>query len=154
MTNRCAKCFPLGDAIKLYSEAKSYDRAPVNYAVRTELEYPSAPEQLAIRLPPRVQEVKVKKQTPVYVGREVPVDSLIKRTKSGEINTQSTLGKTVALALEHGCEVRAWASEVANGIAGAHHGLRFTVVGASVMLNGKPAKKEELYMAIESAGAE
>jgi hypothetical protein len=140
----CEKCWPLEDAIKAQSP-KSYERGPVNLREHTVPPYPMTDEQRAILMPPAPEQPKEAKKQPVtYTGHEVPVESLVKRTKTGAINTQSTLGKVVAAALDAGCEVRAWESEAANGIAGAHHGLRFTVVGANVMMNGRIVPKDEL----------
>lgn len=85
-------------------------------------------------------------------GHEVPVESLVKRTKAGVISTQSTLGKVAALALDRGCELRGWASSKASGVVGAHHGLRFSVTGSTVIMNGKPVKKERLLERIERIG--
>lgn len=148
---RCTKCFPLEDAVKLYSEGKSYPRGRVDYAVRTELEYPRTPEQLAIRVEPEPVEEKPKRQSKPAVapGVEVPLETVLKYTKSGAINTQSTLGKVADLALSAGCEVKAGRSEALTWIQGAHHGLRFSVAGTTVTMNGRVVPKEELLVRLE-----
>lgn len=97
---------------------------------------------------------KSSKSVEVIQGTEVDVETLIKRSKTGAINTQSTLGKVVKLALDAGCEIRAWKSEKASGIVGAHHGLRFSVAGASVLMNNRQVRKEELLIRLEEMGAE
>lgn len=147
----CEKCFPLEDAIKLYSEVKSYPRGTVDYAVRTEIEYPPTPEQLAIRVKPEPVETKPKRQpkSPVAPGVEVPLETVLKYTKGGTINTQSTLGKIADLALSAGCEVKAGKSEALTWIQGAHHGLHFSVAGTTVMMNGRVVPKEELLVRLE-----
>jgi len=136
---RCEKCFPLEDAIKLYEEVKSYPRGEVDMKVRTELEYPRTPEQLAIRVEPEPVEAKPKRQPKPTVapGVEVPLETVLKYAKSGAINTQSTMGKVADLALSAGCEVKAGKSEALTWIQGAHHGLRFSVAGTTVVMNGR-----------------
>lgn len=137
--------------MKLYSEVKSYPRDPVDYAVRTEIDYPPTPEQLAIRLP-RVEHVEKPKRAPkhsVAPGVEVPLESVLKYTKSGFINTQSTMGKVADLALSAGCELKAGRSEAITWIQGAHHGLRFSVAGTTVVMNGRVVPKEELLIRLE-----
>jgi hypothetical protein len=148
----CDKCFPLEDAVKLYSEVKSYPRGESDYAVRTELDYPSTPEQLAIRLPiAQNPEAKPKRQPKPAVapGVEVPLESVLKYTKTGLINTQSTIGKVADLALSAGCEVKAGRSEAITWSQGAHHGLRFSFAGTSVIMNGRVVPKEELLIRLE-----
>lgn len=149
----CDKCFPLEDAVKLYSEGKSYPRGEVDYAVRTEIEYPQTPEQLALmrRSRPAPVEVKPKRQPKPAVasGVEVPLETVLKYTKGGTINTQSTMGKVADLALSAGCEVKAGKSEALTWIQGAHHGLRFSVAGTTVMMNGRVVPKEELLIRLE-----
>lgn len=149
----CTKCFPLEDSVKLYSEGKSYPRGEVNYAVRTTLEHPQTPEQRAAMSATRHEqpEVKPKRQPKPAVapGVEVPLESVLKYTKSGNINTQSTLGKVADLALSAGCEVKAGRSEALTWIQGAHHGLRFSVAGTTVMMNGRVVPKEELLIRLE-----
>jgi hypothetical protein len=141
---RCEICWPLEDAIKA-QEGKSYQRGPVDFKERTKPPYPSTPEQLAIRVAPDNREEKPQKAVePVAPGVEVPVESLIKRTKKGAINTQSTLGKVVAAALDAGCELKAGRSERLEWVQGAHHGLRFTVTGATVVMNGHQLFKREI----------
>lgn len=100
------------------------------------------------------QDKKAARQIEVSEGVEVDVEALIKRSKTGAINTQSTLGKVVKLALDAGCEVRAWRSDKVSGIVGAHHGLRFSVAGASVLMNNRQVRKEELLIRLEEMGAE
>ena len=145
---RCKKCFPLEDAIKLYEEVKSYPRGEVDMKQHTSLEYPSTPEQLAIRLPRNREPEKPKRQPKPAVppGVEVPLTEVLKYTKSGLINTQSTLGKVVDAALNAGCEVKAGKSEALTWIQGAHHGLRFSVAGSTVVMNGRVVPKEELLV--------
>jgi hypothetical protein len=143
---RCEICWPLEDAIKA-QEGKSYPRDPVDYKERTKPPYPSTPEQLAIRVKPDAPEEKPQKVVePVAPGVEVPVESLVKRTKSGAINTQSTLGKVIAAALDAGCELKAGRSEKLEWVQGAHHGLRFTVTGATVVMNGRIVPVKELLI--------
>jgi len=89
------------------------------------------------------------KKPRVAPGIEVPLDMVVKRTKTGAINTQSTLGKVVALALDAGCEVKAGRSEAVAWIQGAHHGLRFSVCGTTVVVNGRSVPKEELFVRLE-----
>jgi len=85
----------------------------------------------------------------VAPGIEVPLESVLKYTKSGAINTQSTLGKVADLALSAGCEVKAGKSEALTWIQGAHHGLRFSVAGTTVVMNGRVVPKEELLIRLE-----
>lgn len=132
-----------------YYAPKSYNRGSVDWRERTKPPYPSTPEQLAIRLPPVEPVEKVKAPKPTHNGHEVDVETLVKRTKKGAINTQSTIGKVVSLATEKGCTVKAWRSEVADGIAGAHHGLRFSVVGATVEVNGRLVPAKDLLVRLE-----
>lgn len=149
----CEKCFPLSDAVKLYSGGKSYPSGAADMKVRTVLKYPQIPEQRAVasmarREPP---EVKPKRQPkpPVAPGVEVPLESVLKYTKAGNISTQSTMGKVVDLALSAGCEVKAGRSEAITWIQGAHHGLRFSVTGSTVTMNGRIVPKEELLIRLE-----
>lgn len=150
---RCEVCFPLEDAIKLYDGGKSYSRGKVDYAVRIPAPYPMTDAQRAILVPPELlaEPKKKAKRQPVSVapGIEVPLDMVVKRTKTGAINTQSTLGKVVALALDAGCELKAGRSEAVAWIQGAHHGLRFSVCGTTVVVNGRVVPKEELFVRLE-----
>lgn len=152
----CPDCNPrrsywaLAD-VRKYEDGKSYERGDVDWRERSVPPYPSTPEQRAMRLVVSKTEPKERKtkQLVTYEGHEVEVETLVKRTAKGAINTQSTLGKVVALALDKGCSVRAWASEVASGIQGAHHGLRFSVTGTTVFLNGKIAPVKDLLVRLE-----
>lgn len=156
----CDKCWPLADAIKFYSEAKSYDRGQVDFAARSVPEYPRTAAQIAAQLPPAEPEPEKVAEIVEFLGpaAEYPLDTIIKRTKAGKINTQSTVGKVVSLATEKGCELKVGGIWSAKGnepyernlwLHGAHHGLRFSVTGATVILNGRIVPKEDLFIALE-----
>lgn len=154
--HRCDTCFPLADAVKLYGEVKGYDRGDVDWRERTVPPYPRTSEQRAIQVAPEQPELK-----PVETGveflapaAEYPVEAIIKRNKNGKINTQSTVGKVVSVANEKGCELKVggiWSARGAEEpyernlwLQGAHHGLRFSVTGTTVIVNGSLVAKEEL----------
>lgn len=102
------------EAEKLY-EPKGYPRGEVDYRIRTENEYPSTPEMLAIRIPPteKLAEKKARLEAearPGFVvteGREVPLDRVLKYTKANTISTQSMMGKIASTILDLGGEVKA-----------------------------------------------
>lgn len=147
----CDKCWPLEDAIKFYSETKSYERGFVDFLERTKPPYPTTEEQAAIRVKSAPQEEKPKRalKPTVAPGVEVPLSDVLKYTAKGAINTQSTVGKVAAMALDAGCELKAGKSEALTWIQGAHHGLRFSVAGTTVMMNGRVVPKEELLVRLE-----
>lgn len=77
-------------------------------------------------------------------GKEVPLDSVLKKTKAGSYSTQSTMGKIAVLAMSLGWDVRAGKSVyVKDGvakdhiwIAGATNGHRFATSGTSTIFDG------------------
>lgn len=147
-----------------YYAPKSYDRGNVDWRERTKPPFPSTPEQLAIRLPPVEPEPpKVKPEVELLLtAQEDSVETIIKRTKTGAINTQSTVGKVVSLASEKGCELKVGNVWTAKGddpyernlwLQGAHHGLRFTVSGATVVMNGRLVPAKDLLVRLEEIDA-
>lgn len=164
--HRCEVCWPLKDAIKFYSETRSYDRGQVDWRERTVPPYPRTSEQLAIEVhrehepePERVVDVTE------FLGpaSEYSLEVIVKRNKNGKINTQSTVGKVVDLALARGAELKVGGIWSAKGnepyernlwLQGAHHGLRFSVSGTTVIVNGALVPKEELLRRLEEIGSE
>jgi len=88
--------------------------------------------------------VKAEPAPVVAKGREVPLDTVVKRTKTGQWNTQSTFGKVVALLDALGWELKAGQSETLTWLAAAHHGYRILVVGSRITLNGEVVTFDKL----------
>lgn len=158
--HRCDKCFPLADAVKLYGEVKGYNRGEVDWRERTVPPYPTTPEQRAIQVAPKHPELQPVETGIEFLGpaAEYPVEAIVKRNKNGKINTQSTVGKVVSLALTRGVEMKVGGIWLAKGdepyernlwLQGAHHGLRFSVTGTTVLMNGALVAKEELLRRLE-----
>lgn len=80
----------------------------------------------------------------VEPGIEVPLYEVVKRTKTGQFNTQSTLGKVVALLDSLGYEIKAGRSSAMTWIQAAHHGKRVLAYAATICFNGEYIKFDEL----------
>jgi len=135
---------------------------------RSELKYPSKPEayenwhEYFRDYKQTVAGEKLVAEKPkqfiLVPGHEVDLDAVIKRTKTGGINTQSTLGKIAKAALDSGWTLVAGESEymtpkeeakVWRWISGGYHGYRFTVNDLGCQLNGQPVEWKKLKAIVE-----